>query len=43
MYGIRLFTEANSGLPVLVTRNISDFAAFEGLQLLNWFSSPCPP
>jgi len=33
---------ATQGL-VLVTRNISDFAAFDGLQLLNWFSSPCPP
>ena len=33
---------ATQGL-VLVTRNISDFAAFEGLQLLNWFASPCPP
>jgi len=27
-------------LPLLVTRNTSDFAAFDGLQLLNWFSSP---
>ena len=27
-------------LPLLVTRNISDFVAFDGLQLLNWFSSP---
>jgi tRNA(fMet)-specific endonuclease VapC len=32
---------ATQGL-VLVTRNISDFAAFDGLQLLNWFASPCP-
>jgi len=30
---------ATQGL-VLVTRNISDFVAFEGLQLLNWFASP---
>ena len=30
---------ATQGL-VLVTRNISDFAAFDGLQLLNWFPSP---
>ena len=28
------------GLPLLVTRNIRDFAAFDGPQLLNWFSSP---
>ena len=28
----------SSGLPLLVTRNISDFVAFDGLQLLNWFS-----
>jgi len=31
----------SSGLPLLVTRNISDFAAFDGLQLLN-LVSPCP-
>jgi hypothetical protein len=30
----------SSGLPVLVTRTISDFAAADGLQLLNWFSPP---
>jgi len=28
----------SSGLPLLVTRNISDFAAFDGLQLLNLVS-----
>ena len=33
---------ATQGL-VLVTRKISDFAAFDVLQLLNWFASPCPP
>ena len=33
---------ATQGL-VLVTRNTRDFEVFEGLQLLNWFSSPCPP
>jgi len=27
---------------LLVTRNISDFAAFNGLQLLKWFASPWP-
>lgn len=25
---------------VLVTRNIADFAAFEGLEVINWFSQP---
>jgi tRNA(fMet)-specific endonuclease VapC len=30
---------ATQGL-VLVTRNISDFELFDGLQLLNWFSQP---
>lgn len=25
---------------VLVTRNLRDFAAFQGLQTLNWFSEP---
>ncbi|MBM5819785.1 MAG: type II toxin-antitoxin system VapC family toxin [Cyanobacteria bacterium K_DeepCast_150m_m2_101] len=30
---------ATQGL-VLLTRNISDFAAFDGLHLLNWVSSP---
>jgi len=29
------------GLPLLVTRNISDFVAFDGLQLLK-LVSPCP-
>jgi len=30
---------ATQGL-VLVTRNISDFEGFDGLQLLNWFDEP---
>lgn len=30
---------ATQGL-VLVTRNISDFEEFDGLQLLNWFDEP---
>jgi tRNA(fMet)-specific endonuclease VapC len=30
---------ATQGL-VLVTRNISDFEVFDGLQLLNWFDEP---
>ena len=30
---------ATQGL-VLVTRNISDFEEFDGLQLLNWFDGP---
>jgi tRNA(fMet)-specific endonuclease VapC len=30
---------ATEGL-VLVTRNISDFEVFDGLQLLNWFDEP---
>ena len=30
---------ATQGL-VLVTRNISDFEVFDGLQLLNWFEEP---
>ncbi len=30
---------ATQGL-VLVTRNISDFEVFDGLQLLNWFAAP---
>ncbi len=25
---------------VMVTRNLSDFADFQGLQLLDWFSEP---
>jgi len=25
---------------VMVTRNLSSFADFKGLQLLNWFSEP---
>lgn len=25
---------------VMVTRNLSDFAGFKGLQLLDWFSEP---
>ena len=25
---------------VLVTRNTADFAAFEGLEVRNWFSQP---
>ena len=28
----------SSGLPLLVTRNISDSVAFDWLKLLNWFS-----
>jgi len=37
---VEIATIASTNEPVMVTRNLSDFAGFNGLQLLDSFSEP---